>query len=191
MTPKHAMTPLEFALFDTPIGACAIVWGANGLRGLQLPRESKAETRAHVAKRWKDARETTPSRPAASAMAAIIALLRGQPSDLMQLPLDMSGVPAFHRRVYEAARAIPPGSTQSYGELAAALGTPGAARAVGQALARNPFAIVVPCHRVLAARGKLGGFTATGGVETKTTLLALEGYQPPAPPLPWARAPRG
>ncbi len=87
----------------------------------------------------------------------------------------MDGVPEFHRRVYEAARAIPPGNTLSYGDIAKRAGVPGAARAVGQALGRNPFPIVVPCHRVLAAGGKIGGFSAQGGVETKRRMLEIEG----------------
>ena len=87
----------------------------------------------------------------------------------------MDGVPEFHRRVYEAARAIPPGNTLSYGDIAKRVGAPGAARAVGQALGRNPFPIVVPCHRVLAAGGKIGGFSAQGGVATKRRMLAIEG----------------
>ena len=86
-------------------------------------------------------------------------------------------MPPFHRRVYEVARTIPPGATLSYGEIATRLGAPGSARAVGQALGRNPFAIVVPCHRVLAAGGKLGGFSANGGVTTKLRLLSIEGAQ--------------
>src|SRR5262249_61450420 len=88
--------------------------------------------------------------------------------------LDRTGVPAFRRRVYEAARTIPPGQTLSYGEVAACAGSPGAARAVGQALGKNPFAIVVPCHRVLAAGGRVGGFSAQGGIATKLRLLALQ-----------------
>jgi methylated-DNA-[protein]-cysteine S-methyltransferase len=109
------------------------------------------------------------------AVDAITALLRGERTDLTSVPLDMERVPEFHRRVYEAARAIPPGSTRSYGEIAKQLGEPGSARAVGQALGRNPFAIVVPCHRVLAAGGRSGGFSATGGVTTKLRMLAIEG----------------
>ena len=109
------------------------------------------------------------------AIDAIMALLRGEASDLSAVPLDMEGLPTFDRRVYEVARAIPPGGTLSYGEIAARLGEPGAAREVGRALGQNPFAIVVPCHRVVAAGGKLGGFSANGGVATKLRLLALEG----------------
>ena len=109
------------------------------------------------------------------AVEGIVALLGGEPSDLSAVALDMEDVPRFHQRVYELARTIPAGATLSYGDIAARLGAPGSARAVGQALGRNPFAIVVPCHRVLAAGGKLGGFSANGGVATKLRLLSIEG----------------
>jgi methylated-DNA-[protein]-cysteine S-methyltransferase len=111
------------------------------------------------------------------AVDRIAALLLGEASDLATIALDMDDVPAFHRRVYETARAIPPGMTLSYGDIAARVGAPGAARAVGQALGRNPFPIVVPCHRVLAAGGKIGGFSAQGGIATKRRMLAIEGAQ--------------
>ena len=84
-------------------------------------------------------------------------------------------MPALARRVYEVARTIPPGATLTYGEIAARLELPGAARDVGQALGRNPFPLVVPCHRVVAAGGRLGGFSARGGAATKRRLLAIEG----------------
>lgn len=103
------------------------------------------------------------------------ALLRGKVSDLADVGLDWQGVPPFHQRVYALARTIPPGTTLSYGEVASRIGAPGAARAVGQALRRNPFPIVVPCHRVVAANGKMGGFTAEGGIATKRRMLAIEG----------------
>jgi methylated-DNA-[protein]-cysteine S-methyltransferase len=119
------------------------------------------------------------------ACAAITALLRGDAKDLSHLVLDFTGVPPFHQRVYVAARKIPCGETRSYGDLAAELGSPGAARAVGQAMRKNPFAIIVPCHRVLAAGGKLGGFTANGGALTKRRMLEIEG----AAPEPRGRAP--
>jgi methylated-DNA-[protein]-cysteine S-methyltransferase len=108
----------------------------------------------------------------------IVALLDGKPIDLSGIELDMEGVPPFRRRVYEAARRIPAGKTLSYGEIAARIDAPGSARAVGQALGRNPFAIIVPCHRVLAASGKPGGFSANGGVSTKLRMLAIEGSGP-------------
>lgn len=101
-------------------------------------------------------------------------LLRGDASDLASVVLDMTGVPSFHQRVYAAAREIPSGETVTYGELARRIGAVHASRAVGQALGRNPFAIIVPCHRVVSAGGKLGGFTAHGGIVTKQRLLEIE-----------------
>jgi methylated-DNA-[protein]-cysteine S-methyltransferase len=109
-----------------------------------------------------------------AAIAAIDALLGGKPAELGGIELDMQGLPPFHCRVYDAARNIPPGTTLSYGQLAIELNAKGAARAVGQALGRNPFPIIVPCHRVFAAGGKVGGFSASGGITTKLRLLALE-----------------
>jgi methylated-DNA-[protein]-cysteine S-methyltransferase len=169
------MSTHGFTLFDTPIGACGIAWGARGVVAVRLPEAREIETRARLLERFPDAREMPPPREVEIALNAIVALLRGEASDLSSVALDMERVPPFHRRVYAVARTIPPGATLSYGELAARLGAPGSARAVGQALGRNPFAIVVPCHRVLAAGGKLGGFSAKGGVATKLRLLSIEG----------------
>ena len=108
-------------------------------------------------------------------MARIVALLNGMPDDLADVLIDLAGVPAFDRRVYAVARSILPGATLTYGEVALRLGEPHAARAVGQALGANPWPIVVPCHRVLAAGGKAGGFSAPGGLRTKLRLLQIEG----------------
>ena len=178
------MTSHGFALFDTPIGSCGIAWGTRGVVAVQLPAARELETRARLLERLPDALEKPPPPDVQLALNAIGALLRGEASDLSVVPLDMDRVPPFHRRVYEVARTIPPGATLSYGELAGRLGAPGSARAVGQALGRNPFAIVVPCHRVLAASGKLGGFSANGGVATKLRLLSLERARGDgAPPL--------
>ncbi|HYD73122.1 MAG TPA: MGMT family protein, partial [Candidatus Binatia bacterium] len=105
------------------------------------------------------------------------ALLAGEKKSLRAIQLDMSRVPAFNARVYETARAIPPGKTRTYGEIARALGDASAARAVGQALGRNPFAIVVPCHRVVGANDKLVGFSANGGIATKLRMLQIEGWR--------------
>jgi methylated-DNA-[protein]-cysteine S-methyltransferase len=99
----------------------------------------------------------------------------GAPQRYDDVQLELSGVPPFHRAVYVAARGLEVGHTCTYGELAVCLGVPGAARAVGQALARNPFPLVVPCHRVLAAGGRPGGFSAPGGLSTKARLLEAEG----------------
>jgi methylated-DNA-[protein]-cysteine S-methyltransferase len=186
------MSEQGFALFSTPIGTCGIAWSEYGIAGLQLPEASERATRAKMKQRFPEASERAPTPAVQSSIDAILALMRGAGNTLGEIELDLEGVPPFHRLVYEAARAIPPGATLSYGEIAARAGSPGAARAVGQALRKNPFAIVVPCHRVLAAGGKVGGFTANGGVSTKLKLLALErAPEPPAPPadaLPTAEA---
>ena len=166
-----------FALFDTAIGRCGVAWGERGVAGVQLPEAGERETRARMLQRFPAAGEAAPPPEVQRVIDRIVALLRGEPSDLSAIALDMEQVPAFHRRVYEAARAIPPGMTLSYGDIAARAGAPGAARAVGQALGRNPFPIIVPCHRVLAAGGKIGGFSAEGGVATKRRMLAIEGVQ--------------
>jgi methylated-DNA-[protein]-cysteine S-methyltransferase len=169
------MATLGFTLFDTGIGRCGIAWGGRGVVGVQLPEAREAATRARLLARFPEVREASPPPAVQRALDRIAALLRGEESDLSSIALDMDRVPPFHRRVYTAARKIPPGSTLSYGEIATRIGAPGAARAVGQALGRNPFAIVVPCHRVLAAGGKVGGFSADGGITTKLRLLSIEG----------------
>jgi O-6-methylguanine DNA methyltransferase len=168
------MAASGFALFDTAIGQCGIAWGDGGIAGVQLPEAGEPETRARMLHRFPAAGETVAPPEVQRAVDRIVALLRGEASDLSTIALDMECLPAFHRRVYDVARTIPPGKTLSYGGVAARLGASGAARAVGQALGRNPFPIVVPCHRVLAAGGKAGGFSANGGVTTKLRLLTIE-----------------
>jgi methylated-DNA-[protein]-cysteine S-methyltransferase len=160
--------------FDTAIGRCALAWGARGITGVQLPEHRESETRARMQERFPGAVESPPPGEVAHAVGRITALLRGEPSDLSAVALDMEGVPPFQRRVYDAAREIPAGATLTYGEVAAKIGLPGAARAVGQALGRNPFVIVVPCHRVLAAGGKVGGFSGGAGIATKLRMLGIE-----------------
>ena len=145
--------------------------------GVQLPEALEAETRARILRQFPGAQFEAPSPEVAAAIDGIVELLGGVPNDLREIVLDMHAVPAFDRRVYEIARAIAPGHTQTYGDVAALLGDRAAARAVGSALGRNPFAIVVPCHRVLAADGRPGGFSANGGVVTKLKLLTVEGAQ--------------
>jgi methylated-DNA-[protein]-cysteine S-methyltransferase len=166
-----------FTLFDTAIGRCAIAWDARGISYLQLPEANEPKTRARVLRRFPRAREAAPPSELERARDSIVAYLRGEPADLSSIPLDMDLVPPFHRRVYEAARSIPRGATMTYGALAAQAGAAGSARAVGRALARNPFAIIVPCHRVVAAGGRIGGFSANGGPATKLRLLAIEGHE--------------
>jgi len=168
------MTEHGFALFDTDIGPCGIAWGGRGVTGVQLPEASEARTRARLVRRYPHAREAPPAADVRRVIDGIVALLRGEASDLSAAALDMDGVAEFDRRVYEVARSIAPGATLSYGEIAARLGERGLARDVGQALGRNPFPLIVPCHRVLAAGGKAGGFSANGGVTTKLRLLTIE-----------------
>lgn len=172
-----------FALFDTAVGWCAIAWGDAGICGVQLPEADAAQTVARMQQRFPGAGQATPDAAIQAAIGHISAMLRGEPHAVDALALDMRGVPLFHQRVYAVARAIPPGQTLTYGELAARLGEPGAARAVGQALGRNPFAPVVPCHRVLAAGDKPGGFSAAGGIRTKLRLLIIEGAMGGTPGL--------
>jgi methylated-DNA-[protein]-cysteine S-methyltransferase len=168
------MTARYYALFDTPVGRCAIAWGEGGIAAVQLPERNEAAARARLAKRFPGVTESAPTGAIQVAIDDIVAMLQGKPADLSRIGLDMERISPFYRRVYEAAREIAPGTTLSYGELAQKIGSPGAARAVGQALGRNPFPIVVPCHRVLAAGGKVGGFSADGGIVTKLRLLRLE-----------------
>jgi len=164
-----------YCLFDTSIGRCGIAWTDRGVASVLLPDTTDSALRARLARRFPEAHETVPTQEMKHAIEAIVALLSGEPADLSFVALDMNGVPSFNQRVYEAARTIRPGTTCSYGDIARQLGVPGSARAVGQALGRNPFPIVVPCHRVLAADGKTGGFSAPGGTSTKLRLLAMEG----------------
>ncbi|MEP6967013.1 MAG: methylated-DNA--[protein]-cysteine S-methyltransferase [Pseudomonadota bacterium] len=163
------------ALFDTAIGRCGIAWGPRGIAGVQLPEASEADTRARLLRRFPEAQEAPPPPGVAATLAAMVSLLRGEPAELTEATLDMDDLPPFDRRVYAVARAIPPGETLTYGEIATRLGDPAAARAVGRALGDNPFPIIVPCHRILGAGGKAGGFSAHGGVATKARLLSIEG----------------
>jgi methylated-DNA-[protein]-cysteine S-methyltransferase len=168
------MTAFGVALFDTAIGRCGIAWAERGIVGVQLPEPAGAE-RARLLRRFPDAVETTPPADVQQAVRGITALLRGEAAALESVALDMSAVAEFDRCVLEATRRIPRGTTRTYGEIAAEVGDPGASRAVGQALGRNPFPVIVPCHRVLAAAGRPGGFSAHGGVATKLRMLAIEG----------------
>jgi methylated-DNA-[protein]-cysteine S-methyltransferase len=172
------MASHSFTLFDTPIGTCGLTWNAAGIAGLQLPESTAEATRARVRRRWPSAEEAAPPPEIQRVIERVLALLRGKTAKadtLADIPLDLTAVPDFHRSVYEVARTIPPGHTMTYGEIAKRLDAPHESREVGQALGRNPVAIIVPCHRVLGADGKMGGFSATGGVATKRRILEIEG----------------
>lgn len=165
----------QYALFETALGTAGIAWNDAGLAGVHLPEKDPEIARKSFLRRFPEAVEAAPPPPVADTIAAIRELLAGGQPDLSGVALDLSRTPDFHARVYEIARAIPPGETLTYGQIAERLGDKLLARDVGQALGKNPWPIVVPCHRVVAAGGKLGGFSARGGVNTKIRLLAIEG----------------
>ena len=169
------MTQHHFAIFDTAIGRCGIVWGERGINAVQLPMGNEDKTRGRIHQRHDDIVEAPPPSEVQHAIDGMVELLAGKPNDLRDIALDLDGVPEFNRGVYDIARSIPPGKTMTYGDIAKQLGGVELSRDVGQALGRNPCPIVVPCHRVLAAGGKPGGFSANGGVVTKLKMLAIEG----------------
>ncbi|MDQ8728928.1 methylated-DNA--[protein]-cysteine S-methyltransferase [Bradyrhizobium sp. LHD-71] len=170
------MTDSGFTLFDTTIGRCGVAWAERGLTGIQLPQPNEAQTRTRLFQRaGSELPEASPPPEVARAIVSMTDLLGGAKIDLTDIALDMSQVPEFNRGVYAIAREIPPGETLTYGDIAKRLGGVELSRDVGQALGQNPFPIVVPCHRVLAAGGKPGGFSANGGVKTKLKMLAIEG----------------
>jgi methylated-DNA-[protein]-cysteine S-methyltransferase len=172
----------SFALFETAIGTCGLVWGETGVLGVQLPERNQAATRARLLRRYPDAKETSPSGDIRKAREAIIALLNGENRDLREIALDTRDLPPLHARAYEIARTIAPGATLTYGDIALALGDRTLAQAVGQALGKNPYPIIVPCHRVLASGGKIGGFSAPTGIALKRKLLAIESVHAHGPP---------
>jgi methylated-DNA-[protein]-cysteine S-methyltransferase len=166
------MTEPGWVAFETPVGVCGLAWDAQQrLAGSLLPGDGLL---ARMARRHGDGPTQQPPAFAQAWITRLRAVMAGVADDLADIPLADDDAPDFHRRVWALARAIPPGHTRTYGELALALGEPGAARAVGQALGANPFAPFVPCHRILAARGGAGGFSAPGGTRTKLQLLTLE-----------------
>lgn len=177
------MPEQHLAVFDTAIGPCAIVWGDRGLLGVQIPEASESATRARMLARFPLAKEAAPTPDVQNVIDGMCALLRGERRDLRDVAIDDGGVPEFNKRVYAIVRKVPPGQTMTYGEIAERLGDKNLARAVGQAMGENRCPIVMPCHRVLAASGKSGGFSAPGGVTTKLKLLTIEGAQPGGPTL--------
>ncbi|CAN5190430.1 methylated-DNA--[protein]-cysteine S-methyltransferase [soil metagenome] len=164
-----------YTIFDTSVGRCGIAWSHAGIVGVRLPEAREIETRRLLLRQFPEARETQPPDDVELAIEGIATLLRGTPCDLSDAPLDMAGIPPFHRRVYDTVRLIPHGQTRTYAELAARLGASGAVHAVGQAINRNPFAILVPCHRTLVTSGQTGGFAGNGGIISKVRLLSIEG----------------
>jgi methylated-DNA-[protein]-cysteine S-methyltransferase len=174
------MAGRAYAMFDTGIGRCGIAWGYAGIAGVQLPEAREIETRKRLFRLYPDAREMRPPLDVESAIEGIVALLRGEPADLSDVTLDMSEILAFNQRVYAFTRTIPRGETLTYGEIAAKLRLSGAVHSVAQALARNPFVIIVPCHRVLETGGYADKISPNGGVISKRRLLSMEGTGNPS-----------
>jgi methylated-DNA-[protein]-cysteine S-methyltransferase len=169
------MTGRGFTVFGTAIGRCGIAWSDSGIVGVQLPEAREIETRRRLFQLYPEARESRPPLNAEFAIEGIVALLRREPSDLSRVTLDMTGIPAFNARVYAFTRTIPSGETRTYGEVAAALRASGAVHSVAQAIARNPFMLIVPCHRVLEAGGYADRISPNGGAISKRRLLSIEG----------------
>ncbi len=176
------MNAEHLTLFPTPIGHCALAWNSGGITAVALPEQDEDTLRAVLWRKHPDATESPPAPEIQAVIEGLLALLGGARPDLSGARLNMERTPAFPRRVYDVARRIPAGETRTYGEIARELGQAGAARAVGRALGQNPFPLIVPCHRVLAANGKHGGFSATGGVALKLDLLRREGAHLPVTP---------
>jgi methylated-DNA-[protein]-cysteine S-methyltransferase len=168
------MAASGYTLFDTAFGVCGIAWSDRGIVRLVLPEATPEDTETRLRRQGRVDARVKPPAWVAAAVGAVQGYFSGSEVDFSRLRLDLSGQPEFERRVYEALRAIGWGSTTTYGGLAQRAGSPGAARAVGRAMARNPVPVIVPCHRVLAAGGAVGGFSAHGGVATKQRMLALE-----------------
>ena len=169
------MSGRGYAIFDTALGRCGIAWGDLGIVGVQLPEAREIETRRRLYHLYPDARESRPPLNAEVAIEGIAALLNGRPADLSDVTLDMTGIHVFSQRVYEFTRTIPRGETRTYGEVAATLRLSGAVHAVAQAINRNPFVIIVPCHRVLEAGHYADDISPHGGSISKRRLLSIEG----------------
>jgi methylated-DNA-[protein]-cysteine S-methyltransferase len=169
------MTP-DFTLFDTRIGLCGIAWNDAGIFCTQLPEGDATRSRARFLQRVPGAHEAAAPPEVQAVIDRIVALLEGaKGEDFTDIALDMERLPEFNRAVYAIARKIQPGETITYGDIAKQLGGVQLSRDVGQAMGKNPFPIIVPCHRVLAAGAKPGGFSARGGTTTKLKMLAIEG----------------
>jgi methylated-DNA-[protein]-cysteine S-methyltransferase len=168
-----------YLLFSTTLGRAGVAWNDRGLIGVELPDagQGKSLDRLRAAAGSAEPSADPPASWVLSAIARLTRYLDGEDGDLSSIPLDYASAPPFHRKVYDASRRIGRGQILTYGELAALAGSPLASRAVGQAMSKNPLPILIPCHRVVAAGGKPGGFSAPGGLVTKARLLALEGAE--------------
>jgi methylated-DNA-[protein]-cysteine S-methyltransferase len=167
-------TATGYSLFDTAFGVCGLAWSDRGVVRLVLPEASPEETESRLRRQARTNARAKPPRAIAAVIRAVQSYFAGEYVDFSHARLDLSGEPEFERRVYAALRQVTWGLTTTYGDLAILAGAPGGARAVGRAMAKNPLPVIVPCHRVLAAGGAIGGFSAHGGLATKQRMLALE-----------------
>jgi methylated-DNA-[protein]-cysteine S-methyltransferase len=165
----------SYHIFETAIGWAGLAWADGGLIAAHLPERDPATVRKSFARRVPNAIQAQPTPEVEELIEGVRALMRGEKPDLSAARVDFSRVPEFNAKVYEITRRIPAGETLTYGAIAIKLGDRLLARDVGAALGKNPWPIIVPCHRVTAAGGKLGGFTARGGADTKLRLLEIEG----------------
>ncbi|OAO02859.1 hypothetical protein A8B75_11190 [Sphingomonadales bacterium EhC05] len=163
----------RLSLFPTPIGDCGIAWESGTVVATTLPDETSDATAARLAART-GAVSGDPPDDIRRAIRSIIALLEGIDANLSHIACDMNGIEPFAQKVYAATRAVPAGQTLTYGDIARQIGNVQLARTVGQTLGRNPFPIIIPCHRIVGAHGRLTGFSAPGGTRTKLKLLAIE-----------------
>jgi methylated-DNA-[protein]-cysteine S-methyltransferase len=173
---------MAYCLFDTALGVCGIAWreaegadAAPAVTRFQLPEATAAETDSILAERARAEGVAAPPPAVAEVIERVRRHFRGDLQDFSGVRVEPDGAGPFARTVYAAARNIPAGQVRTYGELARTLNRPTAARAVGQALGRNPVPLIIPCHRVLGASGKLHGFSAHGGIATKAWMLRIEG----------------
>jgi methylated-DNA-[protein]-cysteine S-methyltransferase len=179
-----AQTMHHYLIFETAGGFCGIAWSSAGITRFQLPTKSAEATERLLLRRLPGGEPGTPTPEVAEAVVAVKRYFAGEETDFSGVRLDLEGQDAFFRQIYDAARRVGWGHTTTYGALAKELGAgPEAARDVGQAMAKNPVALIIPCHRVLAAGRKIGGFSAPGGSSAKLRMLELEGvhFGPPEP----------
>jgi len=168
---------MPYCLFETDLGACGVAWSELGLTRFQLPEADKRATERRLTLRAPNSRAEAPPAQIEKAIIDVQRYMAGERVDFSAIALDLTGVPPFYVEIYAAARRVGWGETATYGELARQVGAPGAARAVGQAMSRNPVAVIIPCHRILASGNKVGGFSAFGGTVSKQRLLGLEGVR--------------
>ena len=177
-------TARHYFIFETASGFCGLAWSALGVARFQLPAKSAEAAERLLLRRAPGAQPGAPTSEIVGIVAAVKRYFEGEETDFSQVALDLEGEDALFKEIYAAARQVGWGRTTSYGALAKQIGAgPEAARDVGQAMAKNPVALIIPCHRVLAAGGKIGGFSAPGGSASKMRMLALEGVEltPPRP----------